>query len=165
VNIKHLAVGDTPGTYTVDKNLTCEAILEIARKLSVTKLVRGEIMESPMDVKALISAQLMNVEREVFSVLFMTSRYQIIAFEKMFYGTVNEARVYPREVVKRALELNASTVILAHNHPSGTALPSKADKDLTKTLKSALEVFDITIIDHFICTPTITSSFAELDLL
>ena len=87
---------------------------------------------------------------EVFAVLFLDNKHRVIGFEKMFYGTVDGAAVYPREVVRRALEYNAASVIVAHNHPSGVAEPSQADRDVTERLRRALDLIDVRILDHLV---------------
>lgn len=104
-------------------------------------------------------------EHEVFAVLFLNSQHKLISFESMFRGTINAASVYPREVAKRALELNAAAVIYTHNHPSGNAQPSNADISITNHLKSALELLDVNTLDHIIVTKVSHTSFAERGLL
>jgi len=97
-----------------------------------------------------LSLKLSGQEREVFAVLFLTTKHRLIGYEELFYGTIDGASVYPREVVKRALTLNAAAVIIAHNHPSGDATPSQADKKITIRLKDALALVDIRLLDHFV---------------
>jgi len=98
-------------------------------------------------------------------VLFLDSQHRLIALEEMFRGTLTQTSVYPREVVIRALALNAASVVLAHNHPSGSTKPSRADELLTQTLKAALALVDVRVLDHFIVTSTQAVSMAELGLL
>lgn len=102
---------------------------------------------------------------EVFAVMFMDSHFRLLSFEKMFYGSIHEAIVYPRSVVQKALELNAARLIIAHNHPSQVLLPSEADKNLTKDLTTILKLVDIKLIDHIIVSHQGTYSFAEHHLL
>lgn len=104
-------------------------------------------------------------DKEVFAVVFLDSGNRVITIEKMFYGTLSQTGVYPREVVRRALLHNAASVILAHNHPGGDATPSQADRWLTYRLVEALALVDIRVLDHFIVTVTEATSFYELGLL
>nr|WP_299593801.1 DNA repair protein RadC [uncultured Microbulbifer sp.] len=104
-------------------------------------------------------------EREVFGVIFLDSQHRIITFEKLFWGTVNAASVYPREIVKRALALNAAAVLLAHNHPSGISSPSEADKAITSRIRDALTVVDIRVLDHIIVGADSQYSFAANGLI
>lgn len=104
-------------------------------------------------------------EHEVFMVLFLDAQNRVIAPEEMFRGTLTQTSVYPREVVKRALSLNAAAVILAHNHPSGVAEPSRADEFLTQSLRSALALVDIRVLDHIVIAGSNATSFAERGLL
>lgn len=104
-------------------------------------------------------------EREIFGVLFLNTRHQVIAFEELFFGTINETEVHPREVAKRALELNAACVILTHNHPSGNASQSSADERITVRLKNALSLFDIRVLDHIIIAGNSYLSFNQQGIL
>jgi DNA repair protein RadC len=110
-------------------------------------------------VRAYFQLQLAGEKNEVFSVLFMNNSHQLIAFEKMFHGTINEATVYPRCVVQKALELNASAIIVGHNHPSSNLMPSQADIDLTRDLKKILNIVNVKLLDHIVVTSTDTFSF------
>lgn len=101
-------------------------------------------------VKQFVMSKLSLREQEVFAVLFLDSQNRLIAFKEMFYGTIDAAAVYPREVAKEALKHNAASVILAHNHPSGVTLPSQSDKRITQSIKNALELFDVRTLDHVI---------------
>jgi DNA repair protein RadC len=102
---------------------------------------------------------------EVFAVLFLDSQNRLIALEELFRGTLNQTSVYPREVVLRALHHHAAAVVLAHNHPSGEARPSRADETLTQTLKAALALVDVRVLDHFVVTRTQACSMAEMGLV
>jgi DNA repair protein RadC len=104
-------------------------------------------------------------EAEAFVVVFLNSQHKVIAAEEMFRGTLSQTSVYPREVVKRALRLNAGAVVLAHNHPSGSVEPSRADEFLTRTLSSALSLVDVKVLDHIVVSGTETLSFADRGLL
>ena len=119
----------------------------------------------PEDTRRFLRLQLAEREAEVFCVLFLTNRHRVIAFEEMFQGTIDGATVHPREVVKQALRLNAAAVILAHNHPSGVAEPSRADEAITRRLKEALGLVDVRVLDHLIVGGSEITSFAERGLL
>ncbi|HAS8160916.1 TPA: DNA repair protein RadC, partial [Vibrio vulnificus] len=103
-------------------------------------------------------------EREVFAVMFLDNQHRLIAFEELFFGTIDSASVYPREVLKAALKINAAALIFAHNHPSGDATPSQADKQITQRLKEALALVDIRVLDHIVVGDS-AISFAERGLL
>jgi DNA repair protein RadC len=120
---------------------------------------------SPEDTRRYLRLQLAEREAEVFCVLFLTNRHRVIAFTEMFQGTIDGATVHPREVVKQALRLNAAAVILAHNHPSGVAEPSRADEAITRRLRDALALVDVRVLDHLIVGGSEITSFAERGLL
>ena len=125
----------------------------------------GTTIKSPADTETFLKKALGNLEREKFSVIFLDNRHRVLAFETMFEGTVDGTSVYPREVVKRALELNTAAIILAHNHPSGVAEPSQADERITKRLKSALELVDIRVLDHIVVGGDTHVSLAKRGIL
>lgn len=135
------------------------AIVE-ARLKAVTLTV-----SSPEPVKNFLKLQLGALEREVFGVMFLNAKNRMIAFEIMFQGTLTQTSVYPREVARRALEHNAASVILAHNHPSGVIMPSTSDKLLTDTLERSLALIDVAVLDHVIVGGVKAYSFAEQGLL
>lgn len=120
-----------------------------------------ETLESPKTVASYLKTRLRGYHHEVFGIVFLNNRHQIIAFEEMFRGTINAAAVYPREVAKRALELNASAVIYVHNHPSGVSEPSMADRGITDRLVEALNTVDIRSLDHLVIGSGEPVSFAE----
>jgi len=122
---------------------------------------RGEKFTSPERVKKFCVLKLGKEEREHFMVLFLDNRHQLIKDEIMFSGTIDSSSIYPREVAKRALELNAAAVIFSHNHPSGEPEPSRADQHITTHLAKGLDLFDIRCIDHIVVGGTKTVSFAE----
>ena len=126
---------------------------------------RGEALTSPAAVREYLRLKLAGEAMEVFSVVFLDTRHRVIAYEPMFKGTIDGATVYPRVVVKRAIEYNSAAVILAHNHPSGVTDPSQADQAITTRLKSALELIDVRVLDHFIVGEGVPFSFAEAGLL
>lgn len=122
-------------------------------------------VESPRDTRDFLRLKLAHEPNEVFSVLFLDAQNRVISYQPMFFGSITQTSVYPRVVVKRALELNAAAVILAHNHPSGLVEPSRADELLTQTLKSALAQVDVRVLDHIIVGEGAPCSFAERGLL
>ena len=121
----------------------------------------GETVTSPQASAKFLQLQLGEREQEVFGVLFLDTRHRIIAFEELFYGTIDGATVHPREIVKRGLQLNAAACILVHNHPSGVAEPSQADVVITKRLKDSLALIDIRVLDHIVVTADETVSLAQ----
>ncbi|WP_151671335.1 RadC family protein [Nitrincola schmidtii] len=138
-----------------------QAVLEMARRHLEASLVRESALESPSMVRQYLSSKLRHQTREVFACLFLDNRHRVIRFEELFFGTLNAAAVYPREVVKLALEANAAAVILSHNHPSGIAEPSQADRQITDRLKEALALVDIRVLDHMVVGDNEVISFAE----
>lgn len=123
------------------------------------------VLNRPDQVKELSIFKLAHLEREVFLCMFLNTQHQLIACEELFQGTIDASSVYPREVVKRALALNAAACIFAHNHPSGVPEPSQADQRITLRLRDALALIDIRVLDHIIVGGTSTVSFAERGLL
>ena len=142
-----------------------QAVLEMARRHTFEELDRGDVLTSPEATRAYLSNQLRNYPYEVFACLFLDNQHHILEFEELFRGTIDGASVYPREVVKKALDHNAAAVIFAHNHPSGISEPSQADKLITNKLKQALDLLDIRVLDHFIIGDGMPYSFAEHGLL
>lgn len=139
--------------------------VELARRAARETLARGETLTSPEAVRDYLRLTLAALQHEVFVGLFLDSQHRLIAAEELFRGTLAQTSVYPREVVKGALALNAAAVIFAHNHPSGVAEPSRADELLTQSLKSALALVDVRTLDHFIVAGGDVVSFAERGLL
>lgn len=142
-----------------------QAVLELARRALKHDLSRGNALASPRAVRDYLQLVLSARDREVFLALLLDAQHRVIAAEELFAGTLTQTSVYPREVVKVALRHNAAAVIFAHNHPSGVAEPSSADELLTRTLKSALALVDIQVLDHFVVAGAATASFAERGLL
>ena len=140
-------------------------IVRQAVELLVCEIQHTDTLKSPDAVKDYLRLKLGDRPHEVFAVVFMDSRNRVITCEELFRGTLSQTSVYPREVVMEALKRNASAVILCHNHPSGSAQPSKADEALTLTLKSALALIDVRVLDHMIVTRTKVLSFAEEGLI
>jgi len=147
------------------KRAEMAAVLEIARRSVAGELAARPVFDAPGKVKEYLALQLGSREHEVFAVLFLDAQTRLLRLEEMFRGTLTQTSVYPREVVKRALELGAAAVILAHNHPSGAAEPSRADEYLTQTLKSALALIDVRVLDHLVVGHGQIVSFAERGLL
>lgn len=149
----------------VSKYCQLQAIFEMSRRALAEELKQKDVLKSPKQVRDYLSLKLGSAQREVFLVLFLDAQNRIQAQENLFEGTLTQASVYPREVVKRALFHNAASVIFAHNHPNGLAEASQADKQLTQALKSALALLDIRVLDHFVVAGNDTISFAEQGLL
>jgi len=126
---------------------------------------RGDALTTPQLSKDFLIAKLAPLEREVFCCLHLDNQHHVIAYEELFYGTIDGASVYPREVVKSCLKHNAAAVIFAHNHPSGIPDPSQSDKQITQRLQSALSTVDIRVLDHIIVGGSLTTSFADKGLL
>lgn len=141
------------------------AVMEMARRALAQQLKEAPAFDSPQRVKDYLALQLGGRSHEVFAVLFLDAQHRLLCLEEMFRGTLNQTSVYPREVVKRALALNAAAVVLAHNHPSGVAEPSRADEFLTQTLKSALQLVDVRVLDHVVVGTGQAVSMAERGLL
>jgi DNA repair protein RadC len=142
-----------------------QAVLELARRALAETLRSGDALGSPAAVRDFLRLTLANREHEVFVAVLLDAQNRVLACEELFRGTLTQTSVYPREVVKCALEHNAAAVILAHNHPSGVAEPSHADQVLTQSLKQALALVDIRVLDHFIVAGNSALSFAERGLL
>jgi DNA repair protein RadC len=158
------ALADFPGLGPA-KVVQLQAALEMGRRFLGEKLVRGDALSSSRDTRDFLQAQLRDRESEVFCCLFLDNRHRVLAFEELFHGTLNGTAVYPREILKRALQHNAAAVILAHNHPSGVAEPSRADELLTARLREALELVDIRLLDHVVVGDGDMVSFSERGLL
>ncbi len=141
------------------------AVLELARRALTAQLKQQTLFDAPHAVRDYLQLQLGSRPHEIFAVMFLDSQHRLIVLEELFRGTLTQTSVYPREVVVRALALNAASVVLAHNHPSGSAQPSRADEALTQTLKAALGLVDVRVLDHFVVTSTEVVSMAERGLL
>ena len=124
-----------------------------------------EFFTSPADTKHYLRLKLGGNEREVFAVLYLNNRHQLISYEELFFGTIDGASVHVREIVKQGLKLNAAAIILAHNHPSGTCEPSRADETITRRIKEACALMEIRVLDHLIVSATDSVSMAERGLL
>lgn len=157
-----LLVRDATGDYRM---ATGEEVLKAAKQVIARRIRRGTAMTSPDTVRDYLTTKLAVLEHEVFVALLLDSQHRLIRYEELFRGTLSQTSVYPREVVKTALMHNAAAIILAHNHPSGIAEPSRADELLTQALKQALALIDVRVLDHFVVAGADTVSFAERGLL
>lgn len=144
---------------------TAERILAMARTVAEQRLAKGACLNSPNVVRECLPALLGAYSEERFGVLFLDSQNKLIAYEEMFRGTLSSATVHPREIAKAALGHHAASVILAHNHPSGSCEPSQADIQITQRIKDALGLLEVKVADHFIATGTATVSMAEKGLI
>ena len=138
-----------------------QAIVELGRRHLGEGLKRQDKLCSPGDTRAYLRARLRSRDQEVFSVVFLDNQHRVIAFEELFRGTLDSCSIHPREVVKRAIAQRAGAVIFAHNHPSGVAEPSAADRHITQRLKSALELVEVRTLDHLVIGDGEPVSFAE----
>ena len=141
------------------------AMPELARRYFESGLPVGEAIRCPTDTELYLKARLRHLGHEVFCCLYLDNRHRVLRFDEMFRGTIDGTSVYPREVVKEALSVNAAAVILAHNHPSGVSEPSQADERITRRLKAALELVDIRLLDHIIVGDGQATSLASRGLL
>ncbi|MBB5319730.1 RadC family protein [Marinobacter oulmenensis] len=142
-----------------------QAAMEMARRVMDEPLRQGDPLRSPEDTRRFLTSRLGTYPHEVFAGLFLDNRHRVIRYRELFRGTIDGAAVYPREVVRQALEENAAAVIFAHNHPSGVAEPSPADVSLTRRLKEALGLVDIRVLDHMVIGHGEVISLAERGLM
>lgn len=138
-----------------------QAVMEIARRHLAEDLADRDVISDPAATREFLRLKLRDLDHEVFCALFLDSQNRVLAFETLAVGTINAANVYPREVLKRAMQVQAAAVIFAHNHPSGIAEPSLADRSLTERLSKALALVDIRVLDHFVVGEGRPVSFAE----
>jgi len=141
------------------------ALPELARRYFEESLPSGEAIRSPADTETFLKARMQHLDHEIFCCLYLDNRHRVLRFDELFRGTIDGTSVYPREVVKEALSVNAAAVILAHNHPSGVAEPSQADERITRRIKAALELVDIRLLDHLIVGEGAATSLASRGLL
>ncbi|MEM8815954.1 MAG: DNA repair protein RadC [Pseudomonadota bacterium] len=142
-----------------------QALPTLAHHYYSEAITVGETIRSPADTEAFLKSRLRHLPYEVFCCLFLDNRHRVLCFEELFRGTIDGTSVYPREVVKEALSVNAAAVILAHNHPSGVAEPSQADERITGRLKAALELVDIRLLDHLVVGHGQVTSLASRGLI
>jgi DNA repair protein RadC len=157
---KQLVINDTTGEYIARGPVSPDEIVATAKAILAARVKRPAALTNPNDVADYLVAQFANYEHEVFACLFLDQRHRLIAFQTLFAGTIDGCSAHPWEVVKAALRVNAAAVILAHNHPSGVAEPSRADEALTTRLKEALALVDVRVLDHFVVGGAATVSFA-----
>ena len=154
---------DSRGKYL---RLLCEDdLIRAALAVAERRFASGAPLESPRAVADFLRLRFAGLDHEVFAVIFLDNRHRVLAFEGLFRGTIDGCSVHPREVVKRALETGSAAVVLAHNHPSGVAEPSRADEQLTRRLKEALALVDVRMLDHLVVGQGEPVSFAERVLL
>jgi len=162
MRLHKLRAGGASGTYLVESPLTESDILLKAQQLANQRLSRGRKLTDPKQVFTHLQTLLAGYEHEVFALLLLDSRHRVIVFRELFRGTLDSASVYPREVVKLALQSNATAVVLVHNHPSGDPEPSQADRALTGKLKAALDLVGVRTLDHVVVGSEGCVSLAEL---
>lgn len=160
-----LIFNEETSTYQAESMITKTDILDTARDILSSQLMRADALTSPDIVKNYLVTQFAGLEHEVFATLLLDNRHRVLRYEELFRGTIDGCSVHPREVVKTALHANAAALIFAHNHPSGIPEPSRADISLTKRLVDALALVDVRVLDHFIVGGVETVSFAERGLL
>lgn len=153
-----------PTLYRRVEIVTERQVLEQAAEIIERNYLRGGVFSNPEATKDYVKYKLSHRKREVFAVMLLDNQHQLIEFKVLFLGTIDASSVYPREVVKAALEVNAAAVIFAHNHPSGSAEPSRADKRITRRLSDALALIDVRVLDHIVVGKNAVS-FAERGLL
>lgn len=147
------------------KYVQLQAVLAMAGRYFSEQLQEAEVFSSASATRQFLRAQLRAEVREVFAVLYLDNQHRMLCYEPLFYGTIDGAAVYPREIVRRAIELHAAAVILAHNHPSGVAEPSDADTRITLRIREALALLDIRLLDHCVVAGPEVVSMAERGLI
>ena len=150
--------------YPLPTPMTDHQILEKASEIIAAKFLGSDPFTAAKATKEYLTFKLANYDKEVFAVMLLNTQHQLIEYRELFFGTVDSASIYPRDVVKAVLEVNASAVIFAHNHPSGSAEPSEADKRITKRLSDALGLIDVRVLDHVVVGRE-PVSFAERGLI
>lgn len=159
--VPYFKVNDKTGRYQARRTLTDKDIIKAAKALLAGKINRVNVFTDVATVQDYLITEYSEYKQEVFVCLFCDTRHRLISCEIMFRGTIDSASVYPREVVRRAIELNAAAVIFSHNHPSGFTGPSEADRTITRSLIAALSLVDIRVLDHFIVAGGSAFSFAR----
>lgn len=158
----NLFVAEAGGDY---RPATAAEIIGCARATLDARFVRQAKIDSPRDAKDFVMLRLGDLPHEVFAVMFLDAQHRVIEFREMFRGTLTQTSVYPREIVKAALDLCAASVLMAHNHPSGVPEPSMADDALTRHIKTVLGLIDVKVLDHLVVAGGQSVSFAERGLL
>jgi len=157
-----LFVQDVFGAYWPAQR---DEVLQAAQRVLLERVRNVELLSSPDAVKDFLRVRLGTLEHEVFAIIHLDAQQRVIEYVEMFRGTVTQTSVYPREVVKEVLARNTAAVVLVHNHPSGSAQPSRADEALTQTLKSALALVDVRVLDHMVVAGPEVLSMAEKGLM
>ena len=165
MSLSAFKVADKEGTYIANEPVSEAEIIEMASFIATQRVVGLDALTSPDLTRKYLRARMLPLEHEVFAVLFLNNQHRVIKYEEVFRGTLDGASVYPREIVKLALQYNAAAVIFAHNHPSGVSEPSQADRKITEKLCSALNLVDIRALDHLIVGAYEVTSFAERGLM
>ncbi|MBK7540964.1 MAG: DNA repair protein RadC [Candidatus Competibacteraceae bacterium] len=155
---------ETPGLGPA-KYVQLQAVMELAHRYLEENLQRVDAIQSVADTRRYLMARLRHHSHEVFAVLFLDNKHRVIQFEELFFGTIDSSSVHPRQVIKRALYHNAAAAIVAHNHPSGVAEPSRADELLTVRLKEALALIDVRLLDHIVIGDSHAISLAERGII
>jgi len=151
--------------YDSGSEVTDDQAISLAKAIIARRFKRADVMTNCSVVKDYLTLHLAEKECEIFGVIMLDNQNRVIEFKELFRGTVNSASVYPREVIKEVLSSNASSVIFAHNHPSGLPDPSEADKQMTERLVKVLELIDVKVLDHIIVGGADSVSFAEVGYL
>lgn len=157
-----LVVREAGGAY---RSATAQEVLRGAEYLLLKQIDERELLDNAPAVKQFLRVRMGLLDHEEFAVLYLDTRHRLIEVQNLFRGTLNQTSVYPREVVTQALRRKASAVIFAHNHPSGIVQPSRADETLTQTLKAALALVDVRVLDHVVVGPVETFSMSEHGLV
>jgi DNA repair protein RadC len=147
------------------KVATLEAVAELNRRWLEEKIKRAEFLECAHDVHQLLAQRMRDRDQEIFAVVFLDTKHRVLAIEELFFGTIDTASVFPREIVKRALALGAAALIAVHNHPSGVPEPSQEDHRITSDLKAACQLMDLRLLDHLIIGANTYYSFADRNQL
>lgn len=151
----------TTTTSKTDDEIIADALFILEKRMRTP----GATIKSPQDTKDFLTLRLAEQETEVFCCIYLDIRHRVIAFEEVFQGTIDSTTIYPREIVRRCMQHNAAALIVAHNHPSGMADPSEADRHITTRIRGALELIDVRVLDHFIVGGTDCLSLAEKGLI
>lgn len=145
----------------IAKYVELQAAIELGRRYLKSKIDKQDILSCPNDTRQFLKSKLRDRRQEIFACLFLNTKHHVIAYEELFQGTVNSSEVHPRIIVERTLHHNAVALILCHNHPSGNALPSYTDIQITKKIIHALTFIDVRVLDHFIVGECDVVSLAE----
>ena len=161
IRVRRAWSADANGNYTFTRPVSGDEVVELALQVLRRRWRRGATILDPIRAREWLRLELVDDLDEVFCVLWLDQRHRVIGFERLFHGTIAGAAVHPRVLVRKALEKNAAACMLVHNHPSGVAEPSAADRAITKRIVAALELVEVRVIDHHVVTPTESVSFAE----